>query len=163
MKTLILIRHAKSDWSDSSVRDFDRELNARGKCDAPLMGQRLAAGDIQPDVFVVSTACRAKATARLIAPALSFPVADIDWRDELYLASPATMKSLIRQTADDVQTLALLAHNPGITELVNQLTNTDIDNVPTCGVLILSLPVDHWSELSNNAELIDFDYPRRLQ
>ena len=163
MKTLILMRHAKSDWGDFSARDFDRELNARGKRDAPLMGQRLAARDIQPDAFTVSTACRAKTTAGLMAPVLGFSLADIQWIDELYLASPATMKSVIRQTADDVQTLALLAHNPGVTELVNQLTNTDIDNVPTCGVLTLSLPVDHWSELRNNAELIDFDYPKRLQ
>jgi len=163
MKTLILMRHAKSDWGDFSARDYDRELNARGKRDAPLMGQRLAERDIQPDAFTVSTACRAKTTASLMACALGFSSADIQWIDELYLASPATMKSVIRQTADDVQTLALLAHNPGVTELVNQLTNADIDNVPTCGVLTLSLPVDHWSELRNNAELIDFDYPKRLQ
>lgn len=163
MKTLILIRHAKSDWNDFSARDFDRELNARGKRDAPLMGQRLAARDIQPDALVVSTACRAKATARLMTPALSFSFADIDWRDELYLASPSTMKSVIRQTADHIQTLALLAHNPGITELANQLTGTDINNVPTCGVITLDLPVDHWEEVSNNASLLDFDYPKRLQ
>lgn len=163
MKTLILMRHAKSDWGDFSARDYDRELNARGKRDAPLMGQRLAERDIQPDAFTVSTACRAKTTASLMASALGFSSDDIQWIDELYLASPATMKSVIRQTADDVQTLALLAHNPGVTELVNQLTNADIDNVPTCGVLTLSLPVDHWSELRNNAELIDFDYPKRLQ
>jgi phosphohistidine phosphatase len=161
MKTLILIRHAKSDWSDFSARDFDRELNARGKHDAPLMGQRLAARHIQPDAFTVSTACRAKATARLMAPALGFSFADINWKDELYLSSPSTMKSVIRQTADHVQTLALLAHNPGITELVCQLANTDISNVPTCGVITLELPIDHWTEVRNNATLLDFDYPKK--
>jgi phosphohistidine phosphatase len=160
MKTLILIRHAKSDWSDFSARDFDRKLNARGKRDAPVMGQRLAERDIQPDAFIVSTACRAKATARLMAPALGFSFEDIDWRDELYMASPSTMKSVIRQTADQVQTLALLAHNPGITELVNQLTSANISNIPTCGVAILELPVDHWAEL-NHARLLDFDYPKK--
>ena len=160
MKTLILIRHAKSDWSDFSARDFDRELNARGKRDAPVMGQRLAARDIQPDAFIVSTACRAKATARLMAPALGFSFEDIDWRDELYMASPSTMKSVIRQTADHVQSLALLAHNPGITELACQLANTNISNVPTCGVITLELPVDHWAEL-NHARLLDFDYPKK--
>jgi phosphohistidine phosphatase len=161
MKTLILIRHAKSDWSHFNVRDFDRGLNARGKHDAPLMGQRLAAHDIQPDAFVVSTACRAKATARLIAPALGFSIADIEWKDELYLATPSTMKSVIRQTANHVQTLALLAHNPGITELANQLAGMDISNVPTCGVVTLELPADHWAEVNNNATLLDFDYPKK--
>ncbi len=160
MKTLILIRHAKSDWSDFSARDFDRKLNARGKRDAPVMGQRLASRDIQPDTFIVSTACRAKATARLMAPALGFSFEDIDWRDELYMASPSTMKSVIRQTADHIQTLALLAHNPGITELANQLTAANISNIPTCGVAILELPVDHWAEL-NHACLLDFDYPKK--
>jgi phosphohistidine phosphatase len=161
MKTLVLIRHAKSDWSDFSVRDFDRKLNARGKRDAPIMGQRLAERHIQPDAFTVSTACRAKATARLMAPALGFSFADINWKDELYLSSPSTMKSVIRQTADHVRTLALLAHNPGITELVCQLANTDIGNVPTCGVITLELPVDCWSEVSNRARLLDFDYPKK--
>jgi len=107
MKKLILIRHAKSDWSDFNARDFDRELNARGKHDAPVMGQRLAARGKLPDAFVVSTARRAKATAELIAPALGFAVADIQWKDELYLSSPSTMKAVIRQSTDHVQTLAL--------------------------------------------------------
>ncbi len=160
MKTLILIRHAKSDWSDFSARDFDRELNERGKRDAPVMGQRLAARDIQPDAFVVSTACRAQETARLMTPALGFSIADIQWKDELYLASPSTMKSVIRQTADHVQTLALLAHNPGITELACQLAGTDISNMPTCGIITFELPVDRWAEL-NHARLIDFDYPKK--
>ena len=163
MKTLILMRHAKSDWDDFNASDFDRELNARGKRDAPLMGYRLAACAIQPDAFMVSTACRAKSTAELMVPALGFSLAEIDWRDELYLASPSAMKSVIRQTADHVQTLALLAHNPGITELVNQLAGTDISNVPTCGVITLELPVDHWIDVGNKATLLDFDYPKRLQ
>ena len=162
MKTLILIRHAKSDWSDFNARDFDRELNTRGQHDAPLMGRKLAARDIHPDAFIVSTARRAQATARLIIPALGFPETDIQWKDELYLSSPATMKSMIRQTPDHVQTLALVAHNPGITELVNQLANADISNVPTCGVITLQLPVDHWAEVWNNARLLDFDYPKRM-
>jgi len=125
------------------------------------MGQRLAARDIQPDAFIVSTARRAAATARLMAPALGFSLANIQWREELYLASPSTMKSVIRQSADHVQTLALLAHNPGITELVNQLAGTEIGNIPTCGVVILELPVDHWAEVSNKASLRDFDYPKK--
>lgn len=156
---MVLIRHAKSDWSDFSAADFDRDLNARGKHDAPVMGQRLAARGIQADAFMVSSACRAKATARLIIPALSFPETDIQWKNKLYLASPSTMKSLIRRAAEHAQTLVLLAHNPGLTELAKQLTGTHITNIPTCGVVTLELPIQHWTELSGNARLLDFDYP----
>jgi phosphohistidine phosphatase len=70
------------------------------------------------------------------------------------------MKYVIRQTADHVQALALLAHNPGITELACQLANTEISNVPICGVVTFELPVDHWAEV-NHAHLLDFDYPRK--
>jgi phosphohistidine phosphatase len=125
------------------------------------MGQRLAARSIKPDAFVVSTACRAKATARLMTSAIGFSIADVEWKDELYLASPLTIKSVIRQTANHVQTLALLAHNPGITELANQLVGMDISNVPTCGVITLELSADHWAEANNNATLLDFDYPKK--
>ncbi len=161
MKTLILIRHAKSDWSDFNASDYNRELNARGKRDATTIGQRLAKRGIQADAFIASTACRAKATTGLIIPSLDFPERDIQWENRLYLASPSTMKAAIRQTEIHVQTLILLAHNPGITELANQLARANITNVPTCGVVTLALPIHHWPELNSHANLLDFDYPKK--
>ena len=162
MKTLILIRHAKSSWDDFSQRDFDRDLNGRGRRDAPEMGRRLAARGIAPDAFVVSTACRARKTAELMATGFGFPLEQIEFRDDLYLAGPSTMLNVIRQTADSVQTLALLAHNPGITELANQLAGgRRIDNMPTSGMATFSLAGDSWQAVGRGTELVDFDYPKR--
>lgn len=161
MKQLILIRHAKSSWDDLSARDFDRDLNDRGQYDAQEMGQRLAKRGFQPDAFVISSSQRTRSTAYLMADQLAFPHADIELKDELYLASPSTMLREIRQTPDHVQRLALLAHNPGITELTNRLARTYINNIPTCGLAILEMDVSSWREVGGRALLLDFDYPKR--
>ena len=162
MKRLLLIRHAKSSWEDLALRDFDRDLNERGRRDAPRMGERLAARGDRPDVFVVSTARRARSTAELLAAELAFPIDRIGFRDELYLSSPAVMLDVIRQTAKEVETLALVAHNPGITELANQLAGgRRIDNMPTCAIATFQLPIDDWRQAGREAELVDFDYPKR--
>lgn len=162
MKTLILIRHAKSDWHNLNASDFDRPLNTRGQQDAPLMAKRAAERGTVPDLFVASSACRAMQTATLMAPHLAIPKEQIEWREELYLASPSMLMDTIRHTADHIQTLALLAHNPGITELTNRLCPTaNIDNVPTSGMVTLSLPIEHWPDAGKQATLLDFDYPKR--
>jgi len=161
MRQLVLIRHAKSSWHDLSARDFDRDLNARGRGDAPEMGRRLARKSITPDALLVSSAVRARATVDLIAPEIAFPLQQIEFRDELYLASPSDMLKLIRRVPDDVQTLALVAHNPGITELTNRLAKTYIQNIPTCGVVTLQMPIEQWQSAGSGGQLVDFDYPRK--
>ncbi|MDQ6982137.1 MAG: histidine phosphatase family protein [Mariprofundus sp.] len=166
MKTLVLIRHAKSSWEDPDSSDYDRILNNRGQHDALVMGKRLAArletAGIGLDGFACSSARRAVQTAELLAAALDFPLASMEWRRELYLASPRTMLEVIQATPDEFGSVALLAHNPGITELAEILTGEIFGNVPTCGVITFTLPVDHWGDAGIGAELVDFDYPRRL-
>jgi len=165
MKTLILIRHAKSSWADLGASDFDRSLNHRGLHDAPIMGERLAArldaSDIGLDAFVCSTARRAAETAENMVMHMQFPIERVDWRSALYLSSPETMLDVIRSMPDDVASAALLAHNPGITELAEQLTGKYFGNMPTCGVVTLSLPIESWLDADGRAELVDFDYPKR--
>lgn len=165
MKTLILIRHAKSSWQDFGCSDYDRSLNHRGLHDAPVMGGRLAArldaSDISLDAFVCSTARRAARTAEDMAAQLQFPIEAVDWRRELYLASPGTMLDVIRSVPKEASTAALLAHNPGITELAEILTGLYIGNMPTCGVITLQLPIDHWKDVASRGTLIDFDSPKR--
>jgi len=167
MKTLILIRHAKSSWQDLGASDFDRNLNDRGLHDAPVMGERLAArlnaSAISLDTFVCSTARRAAQTAEVLAAQLQFPIAGVDWRRDLYLASPDTMLDVIRAMPDEVASAVLLAHNPGITELAEQLTGKYFGNVPTCGVITLTLPIASWMGADGRAGLIDFDYPKRQE
>jgi len=167
MKTLILIRHAKSSWTDLSARDFDRNLNHRGLHDAPMMGNRLAARlgacSVSLDIFVCSTAQRARQTAESLAAELMFPIKNMDWRRELYLASPGSMLDVIRSVPDEAATVALLAHNPGITELAEILTGQPFGNVPTCGIITLTLPIMRWIDAGGRADLVDVDYPKRLQ
>lgn len=161
MKTLLLIRHAKSDWGHPLVSDYERGLNARGRRDAPMMGRRIGAHGWTPDAFVCSSAARARQTAEAMAPGMPFAPRDIQWRDDLYLARPEAMLEIIRATPDEVGTLALLAHNPGITDLCDWLCpEADIFNVPTAGVVALSFDADRWRDIDTGT-LIDFDYPKK--
>jgi len=161
MKRLILIRHAKSGWDDFSARDFDRDLNDRGRRDAPEMGRRLAGKEPMPDAVLVSTAVRARSTASLMIPETGISSTQVMYLDELYLASASDMMKIVRKVPDDVQTLALLAHNPGITELTNRLAKTYIHNIPTCGMTTLQLPIEQWKSAGSGALLLDFDYPKK--
>jgi len=164
VKTLILIRHAKSSWGDPGSRDRDRPLNHRGRNDATKMGERLAArlasDGLNLDAFLCSPACRAMQTATLLTQALAFPESSIDWRAALYLASPDTILGAIRTAPDTAATLALLAHNPGVTELAEILTGRAFGNVPTCGIITLQWPIRHWVNVGHGATLLGFDYPK---
>jgi phosphohistidine phosphatase len=107
LKTLLLIRHAKSDWNDPLLKDFDRPLNERGKKDAPEMGQRLIDKKIKIDAFISSPAKRAKKTAELIAKEYDIRKDDIIFMDQLYHAEPAAFLEVISQTNDDYKHIAV--------------------------------------------------------
>jgi len=165
MKRLILIRHAKSNWNEG-VSDFDRSLNNRGLSDAPMMGERLAAyltsTEQRLDALISSSAKRAEQTACLLAHALSFPEASIEWHRELYLAPPQSMQEVIGDLPEHVNTVALVAHNPGITELAEKLTGEHFGNVPTCGMITVEFPVDHWLDVGSWADFVCYDYPKAV-
>jgi len=163
MKRLILIRHAKSDWGDASTRDVDRTINQRGQRDAAEMGRRLAERALMPDLFTASTATRARLSSELICEAMGFPAGQIVWRDELYLAAPSTMLDIIRSTDDHINSLALLAHNPGISELAERLSRQHGIDMPTSGIVCLQSTISHWREAGTTWQLQDVDYPKRLQ
>lgn len=163
MKTLILVRHAKSSWRDDSLADRDRPLNRRGERDAPEMGRRLAARGGPPDLIVSSPATRALTTARIIAEAVGYPVDGIREDERLYLASPPELLEAIRGLDDRHDRVFLFGHNPGLTELVNELSEPAIDNVPTCGVVELRLAADRWADLSpDTVRRADFDTPKNV-
>ena len=148
MKTLVLVRHAKSSWKDDSLADRDRPLNRRGKRDAPRMGRRLADLAGTPDLIVTSPAARAMATARLVADAVGYPVDGIHEDERIYEAGPAEILEVIRGLDDECDRVYLLGHNPGFTDLVNALTEPSIDNVPTCGVVVLVVETERWADVS---------------
>ena len=148
MKTLVLIRHAKSSWKDASLADRDRPLNDRGKRDAPEMGRRLAAWGGPPDLIVSSPAARALATALVIAEAVGYPVDRIREDERIYMAGPAELLEAIHDLDDGDDRVFLFGHNPGLTDLVDALSEPALENVPTCGIVELQLAGDRWADLS---------------
>ena len=157
---LLLIRHAKSDWNNAKLSDFDRPLSERGMRDAPMMGKRLASRHMHVQRMVSSPALRARTTAESIAGSIDFPPGDIDWMTELYLASPLGMLDVIRRCPDDVSHLALVGHNPGITTLAEQLSGQEIANIPTSGIVHLQANITSWRD-AESFRMVDFDYPKR--
>ena len=164
MKELILVRHAKSSWKDSSLDDRERPLNKRGEHDAPEMGARLALLEASPDLIVSSPAVRALETARLVARKLGYPRKDILVKERLYGAGAVELLEVIRDSDDSVGTLMLFGHNPGLTELANHLGPRPIPNLPTCGLLHLSFEADTWSVVGYaRGDEVLFDFPKSLR
>ena len=161
MKTVLLVRHAKSDWGNPGLDDADRPLNDRGKRDAPIMAHRLLDKKIKIDAFVSSPARRAAKTARIFAEAYDRKKDKIIFRDELYLAEPAAFYEVIASIKDDNDTIAVFSHNNGLTDFANMLTDTRIDNIPTCGVFAVKADCDSWKQfMAAKKEFWFFDYPK---
>lgn len=163
MKSILLVRHAKSSWDSPSLQDFDRPLNNRGIRDAPMMARRMKERKIHIDAFVSSPANRAFSTATFFAKEYGLKEKDIVQVPKLYHAMPETFESVIAGLEDDWQTIAMFSHNPGITDFVNELGIARIDNMPTCGIFGLHLLTDHWSEFDKAEKRFWlFDYPKNL-
>jgi phosphohistidine phosphatase len=161
MRQLLLIRHAKSDWGDFSLPDFDRPLNERGKRDAPVMAQRLLDKKITIDAFVSSPAKRAKKTAGLFSDIYKRDKDEIIFYQELYGAAEQVFFDVIAATKNKHNSIAIFSHNPGITDFANQLTDVRIDSIPTCGIFSLKIDCATWADFKNaKKEFLFFDYPK---
>ena len=160
MKTLYLVRHAKSYWGDQSTPDFNRPLNQRGKKDAPFMGNILNDKKIKPDLIIASPAKRARKTAIAIADKISYPEKKITYSEELYEASFNTILIVLKKLDEKYNSVMIFGHNPGLTQLNNHISNHYIDNIPTCGIVALELN-KKWSELDNDkCNFLFFEYPK---
>jgi len=160
MKTLVLIRHAKSSWDAPGLSDFDRPLNERGKKDAPEMAKRLKE-KIDIDLFVSSPAKRARKTAKLFAEEYGAKKEDIALVEDLYAATIPAFQKTVVELNNKYNTVALFSHNPGITEFANSLTNVRIDDMPTCSVFAVHADIDKWESFSNaEKKFLFFDYPK---
>ena len=147
MRQLLLLRHAKSSWDDAGVRDHDRVLNERGELTAPRMGRLLVELDLVPDRLLTSSALRARRTADLVAIAAGLDPASIICVEDLYLAPPAMIVDLIRRKGGDAARLLVVAHNPGLEELVASLAGQS-EAFPTAALAALSIDIDDWNELA---------------
>lgn len=172
MKTVILLRHAKSDWSDTTQRDFDRPLNGRGERAAALMGQWARREALTFDAIVASPAARVRDTLKTFMESYGAHP-DPAWDQRVYLASAATLGDVISETDDGADTLLLIGHNPGLADFVlahvpDEDGSTFRDDVaekfPTAAIAILDFPIGHWRDFDNgsSSQLRQFVRPRDL-
>jgi phosphohistidine phosphatase len=162
MKTLVIIRHAKSSWDNLSLSDFERPLNERGHRDAPRMGKRLKERELTPDIMLTSPANRAITTCHYFKEALQCPDSSIKTIENIYHASEDTLMRVIKSLADTSDVVFLFGHNPGLTDFVNKITGEFIQNIPTCGMVGIRFNATHWREINwGSGEIIFFDFPKK--
>jgi len=162
MKTLLILRHAKSSWKDDTLSDHDRPLNKRGMKDAPRMGELMKELDILPDLILSSTAKRARATAEIVADESGFE-GEIQLSRDLYSFSPEAYLEALTDVPDEFQRLMIVGHNPGLEEILEALTGS-YERLPTAALVQISLPIEHWVELNEEieGELINVWLPKEL-
>jgi phosphohistidine phosphatase len=148
MKTLLILRHAKSSWKDPNLPDHDRPLNKRGKHDAPRMGKLLKEEDLIPDLIISSTAARAKKTAELVAKACKYKGEEISLNQSLYGAEPAGYLKILQELSDKDKAVLVVGHSPSVEETVEVLTDSADVIMPTCALANISLPIQNWAELN---------------
>lgn len=162
MKKLYIIRHAKSDWDNLSLSDFERPLNKRGEKDAPFMAKKLKERGVSADIIISSAALRAKTTAKIIAKELGLSK-KIVYDENIYEASANTLYEVIKNIDNKYNTVMLFGHNPGLNMFIDSLVNV-YDNIPTCGIVEIEFECKKWSEISTfNSKLISFDYPKKYK
>lgn len=160
MKQLLLIRHAKSSWDDPSLADFDRPLSDRGKKDAPEMAKRLSDRKIRIDAFVSSPAKRARQTCKYFAKEFDAKKKKIILEPELYEAGEENFYEVVSDFKKKWETVAIVSHNPGITSFANSMTETKIDDMPTCSVLAIRIDAAKWADFKTaKKDFWFFDFP----
>lgn len=161
MKNLILIRHAKSSW-ETPIKDHQRPLSKRGIKDAHLIAEVM--GGILPKLNYIlsSTAKRASETAELIAQCLNWPSESIVFDERLYTFDGIQLSKIIKSLNDGYENVIVFGHNDAITEFVNTFGDLYINNVPTCGVVMISFDVNSWS-LIKKGNTINTIFPRDLR
>ncbi len=144
MKTILFMRHAKSDWGAQYRSDFERPLNARGQRDAPIMAAFLARHNLMPDRIVSSPATRARLTAEFVAKEERFR-GELDFDRRIYLASPNMLLAVIRELPEDADRVMLVGHNPGMEDIIELLGGGHV-RMPTAAIASLRLYADRWAD-----------------
>ncbi|ACF14315.1 putative phosphohistidine phosphatase, SixA [Chloroherpeton thalassium ATCC 35110] len=162
MKTVLLVRHAKSSWDDPDMKDFDRPLNKRGKRDAPFMGSLLAQKNFQPELIVASPAKRTLITAQLIAAEIEYEQEKILTDPRLYEESFNFYLDVIKSWGDQLSKIMLVGHNPIMTSMINYLANYGLENLPTGAMFCAEMNIDSWSNVSSGlAKCYFYEYPKK--
>lgn len=162
MRTLTLIRHAKSSWDDPKIEDFHRPLNERGFRDAPVMAQRLGNLLEATPQLVASPALRTTTTARIFAEVLGIAESAIRFEPPIYDATAAELLAVVRKLDDAFPNVALFGHNPGLTDLSHQLARCTFSEMPTCAMAVLEFDVDRWADVAHG-RLFAYSFPKERQ
>lgn len=163
MKSVFLVRHAKSSWDNPHLADFDRPLNSRGCANAPLMAHLLMSKGVAPQLVLSSSARRAFDTAAFFIKAFSIPPHNVITLDALYHASPRQIQDAIHELPETCSTLLLFGHNPGLTEFVNQFPGGQLLSLPTCGIAQLFSTASRWPDFSvANTHMTNFYFPKQM-
>ena len=161
MKTLYLMRHAKSSWSFDTLNDQERPLNDRGRDDAPLMGRALAERAVELDLVVTSPAVRALSTAALVAKELDHSPEQLQVIDAIYEATVPELLTVVKQLPDAADAVLLVGHNNTLTDFANLLSPSEIPSMPTASIVCLKFSTDRWATVDRtNAEYYFFDKPK---
>lgn len=168
MKTLTLLRHAKSTWDDPVARDFDRPLNKRGRKAAQTIGREMRAQGLEFDRIIASPAARVRETLEEVAKGYGRSL-DPSFEERIYLAAPETLLEVVREAPDSAQRLLIVGHNPGLEGLALLLTSGGglreelQTKYPTATVAEISLPAESWRDVSEGVGTIGrFIRPRDL-
>ncbi len=162
MKTLFIMRHAKSSWDDSNLSDFERPLNNRGLKTAPLMGEVMLKNNFTPEIIVSSPAMRARQTAELVKDSAAFE-ADILFDERIYEASAMSLLEVVSGIADEYTSAMIVGHNPGFENLVRVLTGK-IEPMPTAALAVIDLEINSWKEINaETGDLRKFILPKEEQ
>jgi phosphohistidine phosphatase len=162
VKNLTLFRHAKSSWDERGLADRKRPLSKRGLRDAPIMAARMFERGLEPDLLLSSPATRARQTAEFLAKAFSSAAPNLRLEPSLYLASPGELLAAVSAVSDDIDSMILIGHNPGLTRLANLLlSDLALANLPTAGAVSIDCETDSWHGIESGAFSLRFyDFPK---
>jgi phosphohistidine phosphatase len=160
-KQLLLVRHGKSDRDNPQIKDFDRPLNHRGNKNAAVMAEKVLKKGWAAPLLVSSPANRAWSTAKHFARIWDIPEEEIQTDLSIYEANTTALLKVVNNFSNDHDRIAMFGHNPGFTDFANYLTDADIYNIPTSGVVIISFDVADWAEISHHSGTMQlFDFPK---
>jgi phosphohistidine phosphatase len=162
LKTLVIIRHAKSSWDDIDLMDINRPLNKRGRHDAPIIAKNIKQKIAKVDLILSSPAVRALSTAEYMAAEFEYPENEIQIKREIYENGFESLLKLIQTIDDSVNVAFWVGHNPVISLLASNLLGKHIESIPTCGTIGISFDVDSWSKVDFKfGKKLFFEYPKK--
>lgn len=164
MKTIYIVRHAKSSWDNPSLTDHDRPLADTGIAKTKLIVEYLLKKNVRPELMISSSAVRARETAKLMAAGLGYPVDKIRIEDKLYHASPDSIADEMYALADNINSVMIFGHNPTLTYFVNQYLEPSIENLPTSGVVAIEFNTEMWNQIASSKNFIRFTiFPKMIR